>query len=364
MFSAAPAGSYPLVPSRDTKSPLQLTPPCHPQYLPLAQGQVLRPTGRPVRQRSGLVATEEWLGKATGVYPVTTGTDPETRAGWNNILHRSWWTAVYARRGSRMRSVQPCVDSTRQTWRLLDGFLPLQQRANASALPKSETIAICSQAFELYRPLGRPTRRSSERREDAVTDCPCPRQRSPPSTGSRSPIVDHATKFQGQIVKKGRHGSLQAFRCPRIVRLHHRLQIAHARTCHVAQECRHRRSQSHRDARNAGGPCPVLQLRPSRLKPSTACLHERSSSSPFSVRPQLSRMCLSDLPSSSQLSQSPAALDMCTTLLTPTRSVFRTVSTPASRISSMLLCGSTSLATHADLAVRLHAQHLARRRLR
>ena len=35
---------------------------------------------------------------------------------------------------------------------------------------------------------------------------------------------------------------------------------------------------------------------------------------------------------------------MCTTLLTPTHSVFRTVSTPASRIPSMFTCSPTTLA--------------------
>ena len=66
---------------------------------------------------------------------------------------------------------------------------------------------------------------------------PCLRQRSPPSTGSRSPIVDHATEVQGQIVRKGRHGSLQGLHRPRIVHLHLRLQVAHAHFCHAAQEC-------------------------------------------------------------------------------------------------------------------------------
>ena len=46
----------------------------------------LCPTRSPVRQRSGLMVTEEWLGKTTGGYPATTGTDPETKAEWNNSV--------------------------------------------------------------------------------------------------------------------------------------------------------------------------------------------------------------------------------------------------------------------------------------
>ena len=89
-----------------------------------------------------------------------------------------------------------------------------------------------------------------------------------------------------------------------------------------------------------------------------------SSSSPFSERPSCrARAC----PICQARPQQP--LKMCTTLLTPTHSVFKTVSTPASRISSMLLWSLHHLGhhlrkLHAELAIRVHAQHLARRRLR
>ena len=108
---------------------------------------------------------------------------------------------------------------------------------------------------------------------------------------------------------------------------------------------------------------PVLHLRP-LLDTSTACLLKLTVQLTVQRATKLSRTCLSHLPSSSS-----SALKLCTTLLTPTHSVFKTVSTPASRISLMLLWslhhfGHHLRKLHAELAIRVHAQHLARHRLR
>ena len=80
--------------------------------------------------------------KTTGDLATRRGAgDPVRRAEWMTVLrHGHLWSApvvveVYARSGNRPHSVQPLLDSARPTWRLLDGFLPLQRRANASALP-------------------------------------------------------------------------------------------------------------------------------------------------------------------------------------------------------------------------------------
>ena len=101
--------------------------------------EVLRPTRRPVRQRTGShrrAATR----KTTGGYPAIKGTDPGTelngewcRAAATSGLHQSWWTVV-----TRTAWEPPALRaalwvSTRQSWRLLDGLLPLRRRANASA---------------------------------------------------------------------------------------------------------------------------------------------------------------------------------------------------------------------------------------
>ena len=81
VFSTAPTGSYPWCP-RVTPEVHFSSLPCHPQVFLKAPGRgllhVLRHTERPVQQRSGLAATEEWLEMTTGGYPATQGTDPET----------------------------------------------------------------------------------------------------------------------------------------------------------------------------------------------------------------------------------------------------------------------------------------------
>ena len=111
MFSTAPAGAYPLVPTRDIGRPHQ-----SPVYEACGQKtnlrtpggglpEELRPTRRPVWQRSGLAATEEWRPGDDGRYKATKGTDPETATSG---LHRSWWTLLHARSGNRLHSVHPC----------------------------------------------------------------------------------------------------------------------------------------------------------------------------------------------------------------------------------------------------------------
>ena len=73
------------------------------------------PQERPVRQRSGLAVIEEWTLRPPPVCPDRDG------------------RCLYAKSGNRLRSLQPRGLSTRQSWRLLDGLLPLRRRASASA---------------------------------------------------------------------------------------------------------------------------------------------------------------------------------------------------------------------------------------
>ena len=66
-------------------------------------------------------------------YPKRSG-DPLRRAEWMTVYRyghlRSAPVVVdagYARSGNRLHSLQPCVNSTRQSRRLLDGLFPLQR---------------------------------------------------------------------------------------------------------------------------------------------------------------------------------------------------------------------------------------------
>ena len=113
---------------------------------------------------------------------MTKGTDPETRPEWNHgvalrpppfVVDDGFRTELEPRTLRASLSV-----STRPTWRLLDGVLPLQRRANASnkeshwlmSWPishryradlevremQSEVIDVCLQAFLLRKPPRQP----------------------------------------------------------------------------------------------------------------------------------------------------------------------------------------------------------------
>ena len=91
------------------------------------------PHESPVRQRSGLAATEECDQEDDGRSPSDKGNRPRDRAEWTMVLrygrlHRSWWTLFYTRSGNRLHSAHPCVNSTRPTWRVLDDLFPLPAR--------------------------------------------------------------------------------------------------------------------------------------------------------------------------------------------------------------------------------------------
>ena len=83
---------------------------------------------RPVRQRSGLAVTEEWRpGRRRAIWlpeeEQATQRDElsgrRCHASATSGLHWSWLTLVYARSGNLLRSVHPCVNSTRQSWHFL-----------------------------------------------------------------------------------------------------------------------------------------------------------------------------------------------------------------------------------------------------
>ena len=82
--------------------------------------------------------------KTTGDLATRRGAgDPETRAEWMKVLRyghlRSAPVVVdagYARSGNRLHSLQRSVNSTRQSWRLLDGLLPLPDEQITSAQPR------------------------------------------------------------------------------------------------------------------------------------------------------------------------------------------------------------------------------------
>ena len=149
----------------------------------------LRPTRKtsPAAQRTGghrRVATRE----TTGDLATRRGAgDPERRAEWMTVSRyghlRSAPVVVdagYARSGNRPHSLQRCLNSTRQSRRLLDGFLPLHNaqvrlhcqrvRVVVSFLKATRegpevrerlqrvSIAVYLVAFGLYRPVRRPVR--------------------------------------------------------------------------------------------------------------------------------------------------------------------------------------------------------------
>ena len=70
--------------------------------------------------------------------------------------------AGYARSGNRLHSLQPCVISTRQSWRLLDGFLPLRDETVTRhcqlsiELGRKNRSVHCEPCFHMERFLERP----------------------------------------------------------------------------------------------------------------------------------------------------------------------------------------------------------------
>ena len=78
--------------------------------------------------------------KTTGDLTTRRGAgDPKRRAEWMTVSRYGHLRSapvvvdVGARSGNRLRSVQPCGSPRARHGRLLDGLLPLQRRANASA---------------------------------------------------------------------------------------------------------------------------------------------------------------------------------------------------------------------------------------
>ena len=141
----------------------------------------------PQEVQSGSAA--DWRPPKSGSgYPATKGTDPETELSGRRCyatatsgLHRSWWTPVYARSGNRLHSAQPCRTPRAPTGRLLDGILPLQRRAHASATKNTgrevtgpgvrercSMVAVCLLANRLCKSLRSPVSQESHRRESAA----------------------------------------------------------------------------------------------------------------------------------------------------------------------------------------------------
>ena len=100
---------------------------------------LLRPTVRPVRQRSGLAVTEEWRPgrrRATQLPDGGAG-DPERRAEWMTVLRCDHLRSapvvvdvVYARSGNRLHSVQRSVNSMRS------GASPMALRLSGDAFAR------------------------------------------------------------------------------------------------------------------------------------------------------------------------------------------------------------------------------------
>ena len=109
---------------------------------------LLRPTERPVRQRSGLAATEEWRPGRRLAVTQDKGNRPRDRAEWTTVS-----------RYGHLRSAPVLVDAVLHTERepptlrasLSDstrrGFLPLQRRTNVSEVSPRFVDAVVDQVF-------------------------------------------------------------------------------------------------------------------------------------------------------------------------------------------------------------------------